>query len=196
MSNTLPDQIDIASYLVNDFGENLAGAVGRYQMLMAFDADFGSDWLMLPGGTASFQSYTEARASYVAGNFLATIVLAQGLVENILGSHLHIQEGIKPIHGIPARTSGGLSPRPSVREILNKSVEDGLIAIDLKGRIERLIELRNPLVHYRNVNDTSHLTRRSMSDNASEADLLEEDAKFACSVIIELAHTAMQNAIP
>jgi hypothetical protein len=196
LHNDLPDLIDIASYLTADFGDNLAGAVARYRFLMELDANFGSDWIMLPGGTASFQAYTESRTSFVFGNFLATIVLAQGLVENLLGSHLYIQEGIKPIHGLPQRQSGDLSARPSVREILSKSVEDGLISADLKARIDRLIGLRNPLVHYRNVDDGAHLMRRSMKENIPESELLETDADFAVSVIVELAHTSMQAAIP
>ena len=172
----LPDLLEIASFLVTGLGADLAGAVERYRFLLTLDAKFGSEFVMLPGGTASSQAYTEGRFCYVYGNFLATIVLAQSFAENLLGSHLRIQEGIKPVHGILPRQSGNLSSRPSVREILIKSVEDGLIAGAMKDRIEKLIGLRNPLLHHRDVNDKTHIMRRSMNEDATASDLIEEDA--------------------
>jgi hypothetical protein len=196
MTDALPDHIVIASYLLGDFADGLAGAVERYRFLMCLDADFGADFVMLPGGTASGQAYVEARASYVSSNFLATIVLSQGFLENLLGAHLVIQEGIQPIHGFPTRQSGPLADRPSIREILGKAAEDGLILNSMVPRIEKLIGLRNPLIHHRSASDKSSLFRRAMAEDVAEATLLEADAKFAIGLVVEIAHVAMQNAIP
>jgi hypothetical protein len=196
MNNELPDPIDVASYLLSDLADKMPGAVERYRFLLMLDADFGTDFLMLPGGTTSSQAYAEARSCYVMANYLATVILAQGFLENLLGSHLVLQEGIRPIHGKPDRQSGSLAGRPTIREVLAKSVEDGLISNSMVPRVERLIELRNPLIHHRDANDQSRLMRRSMSDGMPESDLLEEDAKFAITLVVEIAHKAMSNMIP
>lgn len=196
MADVLPEPIDVASYLVSDFADKLPRAVESYRFLMSLDSNFGGHFVMLPAGTASGQSYIEARASYVVSNFLATVVLAQGFLENLLGGHLILQESIQPIHGTLPRESGQLHERPRFKMILEKAVEDGLISSSMIPRIEKLIDMRNPLIHHRAVSDPSHLMRRAMAENISESDLLEEDAKFAISLIVEIAHTAMQNMMP
>lgn len=50
--------------------------------------------------------------------------------------------------------------------------------------VERLANLRNPQSHFRNVNDSSNLMRRSMNADQEVGDLLKADAYFAIGIAI------------
>ncbi len=43
----------------------------------------GSDWLF-----SAYSAWMEARSSFVNGNYIATVMLCQGLAEQMLASHL------------------------------------------------------------------------------------------------------------
>jgi hypothetical protein len=44
---------------------------------------------MICGGHAAYHARAEARSSFVHGNYVATILLCQGLVEYLLAAYLH-----------------------------------------------------------------------------------------------------------
>jgi hypothetical protein len=57
-------------------------------MLTGLGRDMGRHGTMIFGGHAAHHAWIEARASFVHGNFAATVFLCQGLVEHLLAAYL------------------------------------------------------------------------------------------------------------
>jgi hypothetical protein len=141
---------------------------------------------MLPGGQASWVAYVEARSSFVAGNFAATILLSQSLIENLLGGHLIIDDVGREVRQGGPRVGKPPRKRPHLRELIDHAIEAGVIALDDVDGIQRIMDMRNPLVHFRNINDSQNLTRRAMETGIHPDDLLFDDARSAISMTIRL----------
>ena len=56
--------------------------------------------------------------------------------------------------------------------------------------LKRLATLRNPLSHFRDMDDPGNLTRRSMVEDKPAEDLLSSDAHFAIATVIRLLANA------
>ena len=171
------------------FGElvgDLPYRLARYRFIAALDEDFGGSGVMIPGGEAAYRAYIEARASFVSGNFLATIMVCQGLIENLLGGHLVLDDVGRAVRGQAARKAKPLGKRPTLKELLVHAQEAGVITSDDVGDVERLVGLRNPLTHFRDINDSQNLTRRAMESGVHPEQLMYEDARFAVSTIIRI----------
>jgi hypothetical protein len=72
----------------------------RFRQLSDLSMALGSGEAMLPGGETTHAAWTEARSSFVHGNFVATVMLCQGLAEHVLASHLTLALDAEPL---PAR---------------------------------------------------------------------------------------------
>ena len=75
-------------FLLADLHDDLAGKVARFRQLSDLSMSLGSSGTMLPGGETTWAAWTEARTSFIHGNFVATVLLSQGLAEHILAAHL------------------------------------------------------------------------------------------------------------
>lgn len=151
---------------------------------MALDADFGGSGVMLPGGPTTHLAYIEARSSFVAGNFLATILLSQGLIENLLGGHLSLDNVSREVRNLAPRESKPLGSRPKIRPLLEHALEAGIVDSRDIENVNRLMNLRNPLVHFRNVDDPTNLTRRAMMEGVPHEQIMYDDARFAISTVV------------
>jgi hypothetical protein len=130
---------------------------------------------MLPGGETTHAAWTEARTSFIHGNYVATVLLCQGLAEHILAAHLAL--------GIDRE---GLPNRVSFHETVLRSIASNLITERDAEDLRRLMTLRNPLSHYRSINDPSNLSRRVLDTKVSAESHLRSDANFAISMAIRL----------
>ena len=81
--------LDAVSHLLADLHDDLPGKVTRFRHLADLGGALGPQGTMLFGGAATFNAWTEACSSFVHGNFAATILLCQSLVENLLAAFLH-----------------------------------------------------------------------------------------------------------
>lgn len=126
---------------------------------------------VFPGGELSMWAFEEARLSYIAGNFLATIVLVQMCVEHTLASLV--------------RMSGEEAPA-SYAGILRLALERRLIDPEEWRRLDGLRVRRNPYVHSRELTAHDHLLRRSMNEDRPSEDLLADDATEAVSSLMAL----------
>src|SRR5690606_29783908 len=170
--------------------DDLPFRIHRFRTLIALDADLGGSGVMLPGGPTAYMAYVEARSSFVAGNFAATILLSQTLIENLLGGHLILDDVSREVRKRTPRTSKPLGARPQIRPMLDHALEAGVLdAMDVEN-IERLMALRNPLVHFRNVNDPDNLTRKAMESGVHPDQIMYEDARFAISTLIAVVGKA------
>ncbi len=82
--------VDIMQMLLANLHDDLVGKVGRFRRLSDLSAILGFEGTMIPGGQTAYSAWVEARASYVHGNFVATVMLVQGLAEHVLASYLHM----------------------------------------------------------------------------------------------------------
>jgi len=182
MSN--PDQSELLSpltdmelvrHLLADLHDNLSGKIARFHQLADLSMALGSAGTMLPGGETTFAAWTEARTSFVHGNYMATILLCQGLAEHMLAAHiatgLHAEE-------LPARIT--------FQETLRRCLAQGVIGQSDADALQRLMSLRNPLSHYRDINDPSNLSRRALDTRTPATEHLRADGSFAISVAIRL----------
>lgn len=186
MLEDLPPDRDIAQSLLDELASDLPYRINRHRMLLAFDADLGGSGVMLPGGEATYRAYLEARAAFVAGNFLTTVVLSQGLIENLLGGHLILDDVFREIHAHAGRASKPLGERPRLEHLLAHASEAGVLTAKDLENINRLVSLRNPLLHFRGIDDPANLTRRAMDSGVCSEEIMFNDARFAISTIISI----------
>jgi len=173
----LSPMTDVALFriLLADLHDDLQGKVARFHQLADLSTALGASGTMLPGGETAFIAWTEARSSFVHGNFVATVLLCQGLAEHALAAHLAI--GIRG-EEVPNRIS--------FNDTLKKCVERGELTQTDSDDLRRLMSLRNPLSHYRSPDDPANLSRRVLDTRMSAETHLLNDATFAIGMAIRL----------
>ncbi len=167
--------LDAVSHLLADLHDELPGKVTRFRHLADLGGALGSQGTMLFGGTAAFNAWTEARSSFVQGNFAATILLCQSLVENLLAAFLHA-----------GLMMDDLPPRIAFSDTLKRCRDRNLISGQDSSDLERLMGLRNPLSHFRTVADGQNLDRRAITAGLRPEALIEQDAWFAIGLAVRI----------
>jgi len=82
------NEIDASRVLLVDLHDDLTDKVARFHQLADLSSIFGAGGTMLLGGETAYAVWTKARISFVHGNFVATVMLHQGLAENVLAAEL------------------------------------------------------------------------------------------------------------
>lgn len=167
--------LDFVRHLLADLHDDLSDKVGRFRMLTDLGAQMGRSGTMIFGGHAAYHAWVEARSSFVHGNFVATILLCQGLVEHLLAAYLHA--GLL-IENLPERIQ--------FADTLRRCRERQVISDDDVADLRRMMDLRNPLSHFRHVDDGSSLDRRSINASTSADDLLRRDAIFSICLAVRM----------
>lgn len=167
--------VDFFRHLLADVHDDLPGKVARFRQLADLSMELGSYGTMIPGGETAHSAWVEARSSFVHGNFVATVMLCQGMVEHMLAAHLAMGLSSKP-----------LPEKIKFPETLRRCLADGVISGREAEDLRRLMQLRNPLSHYRDINDESNLSRRSLDTLTPAQEHLLTDATFAISVAVRL----------
>ena len=167
--------LDAVSHLLADLHDDLPGKVTRFRHLADLCGALGSRGTMLFGGSATFNAWTEARLSFVHGNFAATILLCQSLVENLLAAFLHA-----------GLMMDDLPPRIAFRDTLKRCQERNLISAEESRALERLMSLRNPLSHFRILSDDQNIDRRAITAGLRSDALIEADAWFAVGLAVRM----------
>ncbi len=80
--------LEFVQFLLADLHDDLAGKIARFRHLADLSQALGSSGTLMPGGETTFAAWTEARTSFIHGNYSATMMLCQGLAEHILAAHL------------------------------------------------------------------------------------------------------------
>jgi hypothetical protein len=99
----------------------------------------------------------------------------QGLVEHLLAAYLHA--GLM-IDDIPERIP--------FRDTLRRCRERDVISDQDVADLQKLMDLRNPLSHFRHVHDASNLDRRSIDTGQHAMDLMRHDAVFAIGLAVQM----------
>lgn len=167
--------LDFVRHLLADLHDDLPGKVGRFRMLTDPGDQMGRSATMIFGGHAAYHAWVEARSSFVHGNYVATILLCQGLVEHLLAAYLHA--GLL-VDDIPDRIQ--------FADTLRRCREREVVSDEDVADLRRMMALRNPLSHFRHVDDGSNLDRRSIDESRSADDLLRHDAIFSISLAVRM----------
>lgn len=164
--------LGFAQFLLADLHDDLPERVARFRQLADLSLSMGANGTMFSGGQATYQAWQEARSSFVLGNYIATVMLCQGLAEHLLASFLEM--------------AAPLPPKVSFYETLKRSLAAGVITDVDAEDLKRLMQLRNPLSHFRSMDDPSNLTRRMLNTGVMVDDHLRADANFALSMAVRL----------
>lgn len=167
--------LDAFSHLLADLHDDLPGKVTRFRHLADLGNALGPQGTMLFGGAATFNAWTEARSSFVHGNFAATILLCQSLIENLLAAFLHAD-----------LMMDDLPQRIAFRDTLKRCQDRNLISGPDYGDLERLMSLRNPLGHFRTVADDQNIDRRAITAGVRPDALIEADAWLAIGLAVRI----------
>ncbi len=167
--------VDFFRELIADLHDDLTGKVARFRQLADLSMELGAYGTMIPGGEIAHTAWLEARSSFVHGNFVAVVMLCQGLAEHMLAAHLAMGLSSEPL---PAKVA--------FQETLRRCVAKGVIDERFAESLRRLMSLRNPLSHYRDINDESNLSRRIIDSQSPANEHLLADGTFAVSVAVEL----------
>lgn len=167
--------LDFVRDLLAEMHDDLPGKVSRFRMLTDVGREMGPNGTMIFGGHAAHYAWVEARSSFVHGNFAATVLLCQGLVEHLLAAYLHA--GLM-IDDIPERIP--------FRETLRRCRERDVISDEDVTDLQKLMDLRNPLSHFRHVHDATNLDRRSIDTGQHAMDLMRHDAIFAVGLAVRM----------
>ncbi|TRO86743.1 hypothetical protein FKB34_15940 [Glycocaulis profundi] len=167
--------LDFVRHLLADLHDDLPAKIGRFRMLTDLGGQMGRSGALIFGGHAAYRAWVEARSSFVHGNYMATILLCQGLVEHLLAAYLHA--GLM-VDDIPDR----IQFADTLRHCREREVISDEDVTDLR----RMMALRNPLSHFRHLDDSSNLDRRSMSESKPAEDLLRHDATFSIALAVRM----------
>lgn len=160
--------LDLVRHLLEDLHDDLEGKVSRLHLLADLSETMGKRSTMIYGGPAAYHAWVEARDCFVHGNFVATVLLCQSLVEQLLAAYLHV--GLL-VDKIPEHIK--------FRKTLSLCRERDVISDEDVKDLEHLMSLRNPLSHFRHVDDAGNLERRSMTGGDRPNELIRRDAHFA-----------------
>jgi hypothetical protein len=166
---------DLVRHLLADLHDDLSGKIARSRQLVDLSDALGSFGTMLFGGEITDAAWREARWSFIHGNFAATVLVCQALAEHLLGSYVY---SALPMSDFPKRTSFA----ETLRRCQERNVIPDKDAVDLR----RLMDLRNPLSHFRDVNDPESISRRVLSTMEPAQEHLRRDANFAIGLAVRL----------
>ncbi|WP_223568810.1 hypothetical protein [Agrobacterium tumefaciens] len=169
------NDLRLVQFLLADLHDDLPEKIARFRQITDLSKALGSNGTMLTGGETTYAAWTEARTSFIHGNFVATVMLCQGLAEHILASNLEL--------GIFGEK---LPDRITFQETMRRSLLRDIITEQDAVDLRKLMNLRNPLSHYRNIDDPSNLTRRVLDTTVPASAHLRADASFAISMAIRL----------
>lgn len=123
----------------------------------------------------------EARLCYVNGQFMGALLCATSVAEHLLVEELETLN--------LARGQATLGPS------IKTAKENQVLPTSLCETLERLNNLRNPLAHRRDPQDSSTLTARFRMQRVHPNTLVESDARFALKVMYEVFDHFLKRAI-
>jgi hypothetical protein len=106
--------LQLVRALLADLHDDLVGKIKRFRYLTDLSSALGTSGTLLPGGETVYSAWIEARASFVHGNYIATVLLCQGLAEHMLAAHLELPVSGVFLEALPARmmkASSDTTPR-------------------------------------------------------------------------------------
>lgn len=118
--------------------------------------------------------WNELRRTFVDGSFVATILIGQAFLENLLGGLLHWQEE-------PVDTAG-------LAGLLQRTWDRGWLTSEEFHVLDALRRVRNPYAHYRNFQHSDSLVQRAIAAEEIPDALVEGDAWAVVEALYHLVN--------
>lgn len=166
-------ETEFLQLLLRDLHDDLPGRITRLRYLGDQAGTLGSAGTMIIGGSPAYNAFAEARSSFVNGNYAATIILCQAMAENLLAAAIQLDGEAVP-------------NRIAFAETLRLCENKGYLTAQDSAELKKLAGLRNPLAHYRSLDDPAHVDRRSMTERTHFLEIMERDAFFAIALIMHI----------
>jgi hypothetical protein len=128
--------------------------------------------MLLVGGVPAMFAINEMKHSFLFGNYLATIVVAQVFVEHTLGASFAMAGDDKTANAGCAR-------------LIDESVKRGWLDGAIANRLHELRVMRNPYTHSRSGVPNSYMNRLRDSATYDPHELAEADAREAIRIIVD-----------
>jgi hypothetical protein len=129
--------------------------------------------MLLVGGLPSMFAIQEMKHSFVVGNFMAKVLLAQAFVEHFLG-------GSFILGGDDSTATSGFA------RLVDQSLSRGELSIELAERLHELRRMRNPYSHPSpGMTPRSYMGRLVEKNIYDPEKLAEQDARFALQVVVD-----------
>lgn len=173
------DEVSATQMLLRDMHDDLPERVGRLLQLADLSKTLGRQGTLLYGGYAALALWQEIRSSFVHGNFAATVALGQALAEQTLGALLHV-----------AYPDEERSPRISFKQSVELSKAREIVDEELALALLALPSIRNPMMHFRSIDDPNSLAARSIETLTPAEVHLQADALMTLTVAIRLLSLA------
>lgn len=139
---------------------------------------------LLVGGIPSMFALGEMKRSYIYGNFMATVVLAQAFVELSLG-------GMYSLAGDDRVADGGLA------RLVARAQDDGHIQDEIAESLNKLRRMRNPYIHHAGGDGPrSYMGRLMEGDFVPPEDLVVKDADAAIRAVVDYMREGSPNWNP
>ncbi|OQM76610.1 hypothetical protein [Manganibacter manganicus] len=161
--------------LLAEMHDDLLGKVARFRQLTDLSKTLGPGGTMIHGGEVAYTAWTEARNSFIHGNYIATVMLCQSLAENLLAAYIDTDLEAEK-----------LPKRVSFNDTIRRCVSKGVFDKSFSGELITMMNIRNPLSHYRDLEDPSNLSRRVLDSRLPAIAHLMGDASFALAIAIKL----------
>lgn len=161
-------------YLEWLMAEDEASREARLERLRWLVENFGEPrHLLFWGGPISYRAFEEARLCFLNGQFIATTLLCQVILEHMLAALFHSARR-DDLEG-----SG-------FKRLIDEAVKERFITPEEYDAFDRIRERRNPLVHYRDPMNQENVMYRLIREDKTLEQVFEDDAKMALSVIFNL----------
>lgn len=120
--------------------------------------------------------FGEAKMTFLNGEFVATLVLANAFIEHFLGSLIMSKGYVK-------------ESKKGLAAIVKCAREQHLVSYFILDRVEEMRKFRNPFIHIRDA-DKDRLSHKTFILKSNPGTILEEEAKRALSIMYTVAAKA------
>ncbi len=122
-------------------------------------------------GHTTWMALAELKSSYAYGNLMATILLAQSVIEQSLGSWLVF--------------FGGNYRKLTFAALIDTARKQGHITVELANAFHQLRQMRNPYIHHTVGDEQGSYARRILETHLNPDELAIEDARFAVMAVVD-----------
>jgi hypothetical protein len=147
--------------------------VERSERLRFVYGEFGPPpQMLLVGGFPAMFAIHEMQVSFVAGNYLSTILTAQTFVEHTLGGWFRL-------------AGDDTTPEQGFAKLINASLQDRSIDATIAERLHELRQMRNPYIHPQAfVSKRGYMKRLSEHGYEPHA-MARADAEAAIQIVVD-----------
>lgn len=129
--------------------------------------------MLLFGGIPAMFALDELKRSFIYGNFMATIMLAQSFVEHSLGGMYALgrQEDVAA---------------KGFKKLIDQACVDGHVTNELAATLHNLRMMRNPYTHHTvGTGPRSYMERLAQSGHYVPEEMVVEDARIAIRAVVD-----------